>query len=437
MQSQPAQVDLEMTTTTLFVEEVEAHPLPSLTSNFMWTLGGNLIYNASQWGMLSILAKQGSPAIVGVFALGLAVSAPVFMFCNLQLRSVQATDAQMKYHFADFFVLRSICTLAAILFIAGLAAIAHYRGEVLVVLIALSLAKAFESWSDVIAGLLQRRERLDLAARAVVIRGILSLIVFSSVFTTTHNLSAACIGLAFTWAVVVCVYDMSLARGVLPKTESFFSTSTVTMWELVKKSIPLGVVMALVSLNANLPRYLVAHYLGADQLGFFASIAYLLTVVNLLAIALGQAASARLATMFALGELEKFREVLVKLAAFGACIGVVACGVSLGYGKLVLRGLYGASYSSHWDLLVIFAITAGVSTIATFMGFAATSAQSFRAQVPVIAGMAITTLAVSWLLIPRLGLNGAGIALLISAVVQLAGLSLVTWNAVEARRLLA
>jgi O-antigen/teichoic acid export membrane protein len=422
-----------MSTGATLITKASVRPLPSLRSNFMWTLGGNAIYSASQWGMLSILAKRGSPAIVGVFALGLAVSAPVFMFCNLQLRSVQATDAQKKYQFADFFLLRSMCTLAALLFIACVSAVAGYRGEVLVVLMALSLAKAFESWSDVVAGLLQKHERLDLAACAVSIRGVVSLLVFASVFAITRKLSAACIALAVTWAAVVCVYDMALARGLLHKGEGFFSASTTRMWELLKKSLPLGIVMTLISLNANLPRYLVVHYLGAGQLGIFASLAYLLTMVNLLALALGQAASARMATMFAGGELERFRDVLTKLAGFGVGIGAVACGVALGFGKTLLKILYGPSYSSHQGLLLILAATAGISTIATFMGFAATSAHSFRPQVPVIAAMTITTLAGSWTLIPLLGLNGAGIALLIAAIVQLAGLTFVTWRAINAR----
>lgn len=423
-----------MSTAAALITKANERPLPSLTSNFVWTLGGNVIYSASQWGMLSILAKRGSPATVGVFALGLAVSAPVFMFCNLQLRSVQATDAQTRYQFADFFMLRSACTLAALLFLAALSMIAGYRGEVLVVVIALSLAKAFESWSDVIAGLLQRNERLDLAARAVSVRGLLSLIVFASVFATTRKLSAACIALAITWAAVVCVYDMALARGVLQEKEGFFSAPTQKIWELLKKSLPLGIVMTLISLNANLPRYVLVHYLGASQLGIFASLAYLLTAVNLLALALGQAAAARMATMFVSGELERFRGVLAKLAGFGLGIGGVACGVALGFGKTLLKLVYGPAYSSHEGLLLILAATAGISTIASFMGFAATSAQSFRAQVPVIGATTITTLVGSWLLVPRMGLNGAGVALLISTIVQLAGLTVVTWKAMDGRR---
>ncbi len=423
-----------MSTAAAALRDVKEGSIPSLTNNFMWTLGGNIIYSASQWGMLSVLAKRGSPAIVGVFALGLALSAPIFMFSNLQLRSVQATDAQLRYNFADFFVLRSMCTLIALLVIVGISLVAGYHGEVLVVLFALSVAKGFESWSDVVAGLLQRHERLDLAARAVTVRGVVSFLVFASVFETTRKLSVACISLAGTWAIIVCMYDLALARGVLQEEETFLSASTIRMWKLLKTSLPLGFVMSLVSLNANLPRYLVTHYLGTSELGIFASLAYLLTAVSLLSLALGQAASARMARMFAVGELGRFRDVLAKLAAFGAGVGGVACAVALGFGRTLLRLLYGHSYEAHQGLLLLLAATAGISTIATFMGFAATSAQSFRAQVPVIAGMTMTTMVGSWLLIPRLGLNGAGFALLLSAIVQLVGLTLVTWRAMNARR---
>jgi hypothetical protein len=40
----------------------------SLRLNFSWALAGNIIYAACQWGMLSVLAKLGSPEMVGLFA---------------------------------------------------------------------------------------------------------------------------------------------------------------------------------------------------------------------------------------------------------------------------------------------------------------------------------------------------------------------------------
>jgi hypothetical protein len=53
-----------------------AHGL-SLRRNFAWTVLGNVTYAACQWGMLVALAKLGSPEMVGQFALGLAIGAPV------------------------------------------------------------------------------------------------------------------------------------------------------------------------------------------------------------------------------------------------------------------------------------------------------------------------------------------------------------------------
>src|SRR5687767_8033419 len=67
---------------------------PSLRRNFSWTLAGNVIYAACQWGILVVLAKLLAPESVGQFVLGVAVASPVFFLANLQLGSIQATDAK-------------------------------------------------------------------------------------------------------------------------------------------------------------------------------------------------------------------------------------------------------------------------------------------------------------------------------------------------------
>ncbi|MCJ7504674.1 MAG: lipopolysaccharide biosynthesis protein, partial [Acidobacteriia bacterium] len=89
-----------------------AHGL-SLRQNFAWTVLGNVVYAACQWGMLVALAKLGSPSLVGQFALGLALCAPVMMLANLQLRAVQATDARNEYRFGDYLALRLATTAQA------------------------------------------------------------------------------------------------------------------------------------------------------------------------------------------------------------------------------------------------------------------------------------------------------------------------------------
>src|SRR5262245_17210531 len=58
--------------------EKRLQPL-SLRRNFSWSFAGNAVYAGCQWGMLMVMAKLGSPEVVGQFALGLAVTGPITM----------------------------------------------------------------------------------------------------------------------------------------------------------------------------------------------------------------------------------------------------------------------------------------------------------------------------------------------------------------------
>src|SRR4051794_13845152 len=151
----------------------------SLRANFSWTFTGNVVYAACQWGILVVLAKLGSPEMVGQFALGLAVTAPVMQFTNLQLRAIQSTDAKSEFSLRDYLGLRLITTIVALLVIIGIAVVANYRQETLLVILFVGLAKGFESISEIFYGQLQQCERMDRIAISMIIKGILSLIVLS------------------------------------------------------------------------------------------------------------------------------------------------------------------------------------------------------------------------------------------------------------------
>lgn len=66
----------------------------SLRKNFSWALNGAIFYVLSQWALLIILAKLGGPTVVGRYTLGLAITAPIILLSNLQLRTLLASDVQ-------------------------------------------------------------------------------------------------------------------------------------------------------------------------------------------------------------------------------------------------------------------------------------------------------------------------------------------------------
>lgn len=398
--------------------EVPAVSAPPLRVSFSWTLTGNLTYALCQFGMLSVLAKLGNASIVGQYALALAIAAPVFMLTNLQLRAVQATDAHHAYAFADYFTLRAVFTLLGLLVIVGIAGVVRYDVATKTLIMLVGGAKAVETIGDVIAGHLQKFERLDKVARALMLRGIASLVTFAFTFWYTRNLLAAIAAQAITWIATVSFYDFRIVSQLLGAHPKFFHFCLKTLKSMVLISWPLGLVMTLVSLNTNIPRYILERKLGTAELGIFASLAYLLTAIGLIVVALGQSVCTRMSKQFAEGDIRAFRALLTKLVWLVAALGVAGVGLTLLAGRPVLTIVYRPQYAEHVDLLLVMVVTASLNAIASFLGFAMTAARCFRAQLPVMGATLVTTFSLTLALVPHFGLMGAGYALFTAAAVQ-------------------
>jgi O-antigen/teichoic acid export membrane protein len=406
----------------------------TLRHNFSWTFIGNVVYAACQWGMLVVLAKLGTPEMVGQFTLGLAVTAPVVMLTSLHLRVVQATDAKHQYLFADYLGLRFISTALALLIIVGVTFLIGYRWETSLIILIIGLAKSFESISDVFYGLIQQHERMDRIAISMMIKGFLSLLFLSFGVYLTHNVLWGTVGLAIAWAVVLVSYDIQSGALILnkfPKKSQggvFGSRDLAvilkprwhleTQRKLVWLTLPLGLVMMLTSLNSNIPRYFIERYLGERELGFFAAIAYLMVAGGMVVNALGESANARLAKYYAAGNSLSFRTLLWKLVGFGTLLGGVGVLVALVAGEGIITLLYQPEYAKHGDLLVWLMLATGINYVSSFLGYGMTAARYFRTQIPLIVSVTtILAMACLWL-IPTMGLQGAAIALLLAAIFQ-------------------
>lgn len=411
----------------------------SLRMNFSWTFVGNIIYAACQWGMLIIFARLGSPEMVGQFALGLAITAPIFMFSNLQLRGVQATDALQTYQFGDYLGLRLMTTLIALLALVGIVLMAGYAPITALVVLCVGLAKAFETISDVFYGLLQQRERMDRIALSKIIKGLLSLVAVGAGIALTGSIVWGVAALALTWAGMLLFYDMHSARRILTSSDDpgdspwhrmTPSRNMGTLLRLAWLALPLGLVMMLISLNTNMPRYFIEYFLGTEELGIFAALAYLMVAGNIVINALGQSASPRLAKYYAAGDRNAFLRLLFMLSGIGMVLGLGAVGAAALFGEEILMLLYGAEYARQ-DLFVWLMVAATIFYMASFFGHGMTAARYFQVQFPLFVVVTVTTVLSCFWLIPMHGLYGAATALIIASCVQIIGSLIIVLYAVS------
>ena len=406
-----------------------------MRANIIWILAGNTVYGFSQWLMLIALAKLGTPELVGQFALAFAITAPVIMAANLNLRTIIATDSRGTYTFSDYLALRLSCLAGANATVALIVALL-YRNEIGAIVIAVAIAKSIESISDVFVGLMQQHEHMDWVSRSLGLKAVASIVGLVGGLYVGGSLLLGVVGLMCAWTVVLVGYDVRQAT-TLARAHRH-ALSPAWRWReqrmLFRLTLPLGLATLLASLQTNVPRFFVERLLGARDLGFFAASTYLMIVGARIMTSLGDAASPRLALHVARADAARFGKLILQLLGIMLAVALAAITAAAVYGAQIMSVLYTPEYASQSHVLLLVLLAAAFGYGAVLLHYALTAARVLR-PLPFTMGGSIAVTAIACVvLVPRFGNVGAGVAMCVGSLVQLTGNAVVTTIAVRRMR---
>ncbi|HAK74626.1 MAG TPA: hypothetical protein DCP36_15700 [Sporomusaceae bacterium] len=402
----------------------------SLRINSIWRLIGQIIYLACQWGMLVVLAKLGSPEMVGQYALGLAISAPVILFFNLQLRIVQSTDVRNEYIFSESFILRIVLGITAVVFIFLTAIVFEYTISTIYIVIGIALCKVIESISEIIHGYFQKYEQMKLVAYSLIAKGVFALaFLFSGIFIT-HTLIGGVIGIICGWTITLFL-DMSncvkLNRNICSeknKGVSFFLDPFLQLTRaktLVLLTFPLGLVTMLSSFISNVPRYFISYYFGERELGLFSAVSYFMMFGALISSAFGETIAPRLAKYYLEKDNKKFTYLLMIVLIVGSAIWLVGLIITILKGPDILALIYAPEYSKYSIIMIWIIFAAGLEFIASIIRYAIMATKFYIGQTPLFLSLAVIAVLLCIILIPLYGVTGACIAINFTMLVQIVG----------------
>lgn len=400
--------------------------------------------------VLIVLAKLGTQEAVGQFGLGLAITAPVMLLANLQLNAVQATDARREYRFGHYLALRLLTTALALAVIVGLAIGIGNSLVTVTVILGVGIAKAFESISEIYHGLLYQHHRMERVGWSLLLKGGFSVLAMTAGFCLWGGVVGGTFALAATWGLVTVFYDMPSTTWLIRKENaepgnknqvdrsklkapdakhitghcSLFTVDScrwpiwewLTLGRLAWLALPLGVVALFFTLSTQIPRYFIEHYLGEGQLGIFTALAYVTLAGTIISNALGRAASPRLASLYASGDLCGFRLLVLKLAGLCTLAGIAGVVVAVVLGRPILKVLYTPTYAEYSGLFAVIMAGVGLWCVATMFIYAATASRRQRSQAVAAAIVALATLCACAILIDGESLDGAAAATVVSGV---------------------
>jgi O-antigen/teichoic acid export membrane protein len=401
-----------------------------LRADFSWVLGGNIIYSACQWCIVILLAKLGSPEDVGLYALGMAVAAPIILFANLQVRTLLASDVNGEFRFGQYLAFRFVSLGLALLAIVCVAAWtgSDWRHRCIIALV--GFAQTLETLSDTYYGLMQKYDRMDRMSRSLMMKGPLALALLWITMYRTRNVLWAVLALAAGRLLILLVRDsrLSFARRVDSRLAARLEWNNNDMFRFFRLALPLGIISLLASLNGNIPRYFIEGHRGTAELGIYSAIASLLTAGTLIVSAFGQSIMVPAARAAADGDRPRYRSFIFQTLLLGAVLGSGALLVASIGGRFLLTHIFRPEYGNHADIFV-WLMGAGIVLFMTDgIGYVMTAARALKPQVPLLLiNCTVTALGCGWF-IPRHGLRGAAEAIAVASVVQLAGCAIILWR---------
>jgi len=289
------------------------------------------------------------------------------------------------------------------------------------VVLAMGLAKAIEATSDILYGHFQKRGRIDLEARSLILRGPLALAGLAAGFLATNDVFWGVLGMGAGWLAAFLVHDWPWALRLGDDSRAVPGReSAARSWAILAKlALPLGLVALLTSLRTSIPSVVIASHLGEGALGLFAALLYFHAASNRIVSALGEAATARLSSRFAEGEDEKFIYLVARMLGVALAIGLGGLAVAIMAGAPLMGLFYGARYSAEGAVLVVIMAAACAANAQTVLDYGMTSARLFRIQPFLYGSGALLLFLLCAALVPSEGLRGAGVALGITSVYEL------------------
>lgn len=405
--------------------------------NISWAVAGNVFYAICQWAVLIVYARFAGTAELGEFTFGVAVTAPVVMLLNMQLRTVQASDAREEFGCQQYLGLRLSTSICALGLIAVLALVLPLSAHTALVVIAVGLAKGVESICDVLYGVQQRQERMRNVAVSLILRGLVGLAILIPMVGWTGSAVAGALSLAVGWAAVLLLFDLPRAAAIVREHGGRLRPdwSPSTQLRIARLAFPLGMASFLSSLQTNVPRYVVRHYLGAAELGILAAFAYLISVGGTVVSALGQATLARLARVYAARRVAAFLRLVLALAAAVSCLAVAGWLAAAVGGRQAVTSVYGAGFEPYLFLLTPVILWTTVHVLASMLSYCAAAARQFRGHASVSFAAILTALVTCTLAVPQVGVLGAVWGGIAGAAVQLLGnVSLVAYAVIRDAR---
>lgn len=383
--------------------------------NFIWnTLGTGFNAFNSLFFMIIVTRINGVDE-AGIFTIAFSTACILYAVGLYAGRVYQVTELNKKISDKDFIVSRIITSTLMIVFLIVFCFIKGYNFEKFIVFLLLTTYRALETFSDVIYGILQKNDKLDIVGKSLFIKSLMSIIIFLLAEIITRKMIISIISMIIVYIFIILFYDF---RKVNKYIDFKVKVNIKNVYNILKKGFFTFAISFLGIYIVNAPKYSIDTYLTDNYQTIFGIIVMPATIISLLAQFLIHPYLNQILTLYEKGDLKTLRKLIQKLIFLIISFGCISIILAYLLGTQVLGIVYGLDLSNYRIGLVIIIIAATLYTIGTIYSSILTTVRETISQfiiyiiVSILAGILSNIFTKTWYM------NGAIISYLLIMFLQ-------------------
>ena len=334
----------------------------STKAAFIWNILGSIAVAASSLLLLMFAGRAQGESAAGVFSIALAISQLFSTIGLFEMRNFQSSDLKEKYLFSDYFTFRIFACLVMMILSTVYIIFKGYAGIEFKVLFSMCVYKMFDSFVDVCYGMLQQKNKLEIAGKSLFFRTTICTILF--IFFVYHfdDLLMPMTILNIVTLIWIITYDFYYTRKYEKKWISF---NYENMKSLFIECLPLCICSFLSIYLINSPKYAIQSFASKELQGIFGYVFMPTSVINLFSIFILRPIIGDLSIAWTTGNKDRFIQFIrvIVLWIIVLTIGALVGGYFLGIP--VLSILYSTNLTNYRTGLMIILVGGGFSALTT------------------------------------------------------------------------
>ena len=389
------------------------------SNTYLWNLLGSMLLAFQSVIMLMLITRIIGLYDAGIFTIAYANANLFLTIGKYGVRNYQVSDVNNTFSFTNYQNVRVLTTIVMIfvsfIYVLYMSNEGVYTIDKCLIIIVVCILKSLDSIEDVYHGYYQKNGRLDIGAKLLFLRILLTIIAFGIGLILTRNLLSALISATIVSGIFFIITNYSVKGNLIETTIKKYNIKQISL--LLKICFPLFAGNFLSFYIGNAPKYAIDKGLNEELQACYGFISMPVFVIGLLNSFIFNPIIHKLSLLWKVNKKKEFYRKLIRQVLIIAGITLVCLFGAYIIGIPILSWLYNTDLLNYKAELLILIVGGGFLALSGFFVIIITI---IRKQHIIIIGYSIVALLAfifADCIVELYGLRGAAILYLVLMII--------------------